>query len=391
LVSYLFLLDDLHDIDYYDRINIKLNNTLKQWSFYRMTRLFNTDCEGPISKNDNAFELAQRFMPQGDKFFSKISKYDDILADIDQKKGYKAGDTLKLILPFFKAYDITEADIINFSSKNILIVPEADFALQFIDNIMPAFIISTSYCPYINALCNAINFPVDKTFCTELSIDNYILPKSEVSYLKELYNEILALPDIEISSSAKSRSDLNDETIKCVERLDQIFWNELSQMVSGKMLVDINPVGGFEKANAIKESCKITGLELSKVMYVGDSITDTEAMKLTSKSGGISISFNGNRYAIQSSDIACMSPNALILAGLAYRFNEYGTDAIKELAMDWDKLKHEFEGDIQKIIPRFSVKEIDLCLINETNINDLISKSENFRKTIRGESIGRLG
>ena len=66
-------------------------------------RIFISDCEGPISKNDNAFELAANFIPNGDKLFANISKYDDVLADVLQKPGYSAGSTLKLILPFFKA------------------------------------------------------------------------------------------------------------------------------------------------------------------------------------------------------------------------------------------------------------------------------------------------
>ncbi len=83
-------------------------------------RIFISDCEGPISKNDNAFELASHFIPHGDKFFTLISRYDDILADIVKKKGYKAGDTLKLILPFLKAYDATNQGIMEYSSKNVL-------------------------------------------------------------------------------------------------------------------------------------------------------------------------------------------------------------------------------------------------------------------------------
>jgi energy-converting hydrogenase A subunit R len=45
-------------------------------------RIFVTDCEGPISKNDNAMELAASFVPQGERFFSLLSKYDDFLADV---------------------------------------------------------------------------------------------------------------------------------------------------------------------------------------------------------------------------------------------------------------------------------------------------------------------
>jgi len=356
-----------------------------------MKRLFDTDCEGPISKNDNAFEITQSFVPDGGKFFAKLSKYDDLLADIDKKPNYKAGDTLRLILPFLKAYGVTDSIIQEYSAQNILIVPGADIALKHINAVMPIFIISTSYRPYINSLCEVVGFPIKNTFCTELSLDKYELPDFETLYLKELHDEILKLPEIKIPASAKSRDDLDDGTVICAERLDQIFWSEFHNMVVGKMLDEVNPIGGFEKANAIRKSCDITDVQLSDVMYAGDSITDTEAMKLVSESGGVALSFNGNRYAIQSADIACISPNALILAGLALLFNDRGTQAIYDLASEWDQNRYEFESDINQTISSFTVKDVTLNLIDKSNIHELISKSESFRKTVRGENIGRLG
>ena len=49
-------------------------------------RIFVTDCEGPITKNDNAAELAEAFIPDGGAFFRKISLYDDYLAEIARKR-----------------------------------------------------------------------------------------------------------------------------------------------------------------------------------------------------------------------------------------------------------------------------------------------------------------
>jgi len=347
-----------------------------------MRRLFATDCEGPISKNDNAFEITKEFIPNGDKFFAKVSRYDDLLADIDKKNGYKAGDTLKLILPFLKAYGITDRMIREYSENNILIVPSADYTLRQISSKMPTFIISTSYRPYIDSLCKIIGFPVENTFCTELLLDDYDIPKSEIEYIKVLYNEILNLPTIEIPLSAKTRTDLDKDTIITVERLDEIFWDEFPKMFAGKLIKDVNPIGGFEKANAVKKICKKTEIPLSEVMYVGDSITDASAMELVSESGGIAVSFNGNRYAIKSADIACISPNALILMELALIFNDAGKQAVKDVAIEWNE-----DPDNRSI----SDQEITLDVIDNTNMQSLITKSESFRKTIRGESIGRLG
>ena len=58
-----------------------------------MKRIFVSDCEGPISKNDNAFEITASFVPNGGKLFTVVSKYDDVLADVLKKPDYTAGST----------------------------------------------------------------------------------------------------------------------------------------------------------------------------------------------------------------------------------------------------------------------------------------------------------
>ena len=71
-----------------------------------------TVCEGPLALNDNAFELCREFIkPQGDRFFQQVSRYNDYLAGVAKRPGYKAGDLLKLILPFLKANGLTNARI----------------------------------------------------------------------------------------------------------------------------------------------------------------------------------------------------------------------------------------------------------------------------------------
>jgi energy-converting hydrogenase A subunit R len=76
-----------------------------------------TDCEGPISKNDNAFELAERFVEGGAKLFTLISKFDDYLGEIEKIEGYRYGSTLVYILPFLKAAGVTDLDVRGFQKQ----------------------------------------------------------------------------------------------------------------------------------------------------------------------------------------------------------------------------------------------------------------------------------
>ena len=126
----------------------------------RAGRIYVTDCEGPLTRNDNAQEIAERFVPDGAEFFARLSKYDDFLADVVHKPGYNAGDTLRLIPPFFKAFYVTDEDVELFSAEQVLLVPEALKTLDAVSALMPAFIISTSYTPYLQGAVRARRVPV---------------------------------------------------------------------------------------------------------------------------------------------------------------------------------------------------------------------------------------
>jgi predicted HAD superfamily phosphohydrolase len=353
-----------------------------------MEKYYYTDCEGPISKNDNAFELAQEFIPNGGEFFAKLSKYDDYIALIDIETDYNAGYTLRLIVPFLKAYGVTNAAIREFSSKNILLMPGAKEALEYIQKIMPTFILSTSYRPYIDSLCDAIEFPKDNAFCTELNIDKYKMVDAEIKYLQKLHREILELPDIVIP---KDEEETDDDSLRTVKRLDKIFQDYFPDMTSGRILKEVNTLGGYQKTYILESNCRKMGITIDSIMYVGDSITDSDIMEYVQDEGGVSVSFNGNRYAIEVADIACISPNAMILALLAHTYNERDKTGIIELTEQWESLKLNPEQIAIEGLQEFPTQEIDLYIVRESDREELVKKSESFRKTIRGERIGGLG
>jgi len=358
-------------------------------------RIFISDCEGPISKNDNAFELATDFIPQGDNFFTFISKYDDILADIVKKPGYKAGDTLKLILPFLKAYGATNQGMTEYSSKNVLLVPGAKHMLQFVKTVMPAFIVSTSYEHYIRALCSLINFPYENVCCTRLDLDKHKLEEKERERLKQLRKEMSALPMLEIPKSAKSLKDFPMRYQEAIKKLDKIFWEEISKMEIGKIFVEVNPVGGYEKSEAVQSIATRMGNKLSSVMYVGDSITDVSAFQLVRKEGGLTISFNGNDYAVREAEIAVLSENAVITAVLADTFNKFGKNGVFKLVKEWNHQafqKYGVDPSLQEHALKLYPEQLpQVEIITPDNKERLMKESSAFRKTVRGEAIGKLG
>ncbi len=357
-------------------------------------RIFITDCEGPISKNDNAFELSTHFIPKGDKFFALISRYDDVLADVVKKPGYKAGDTLRLILPFLKAYGATNEKIRGYSSRNILLVPGAGETIRFVKDIMPAFIVSTSYEQYIFSLCAVTGFPSRNVYCTLLNLDKYKIDKEEIDRLKELSEEMSTMPMMEIPEDAKSMRDFSQRDQKTISRLDEIFWKEIPKMESGRMLEEVSPVGGYEKANAVKDIVGRLNNRLENVMYVGDSITDVSPFQLVRRNGGLTVSFNGNRYAIREAEVAVLSHNTILTSILADVFSKHGRERVIEMVKEWDDSTLERYVDLafrKRVIELWPTELPRIEIITDENRERLSKESSVFRKTVRGEAIGRLG
>jgi energy-converting hydrogenase A subunit R len=360
-----------------------------------LKRVFISDCEGPISKNDNALEVTARFVPNGDKLFTIISKYDDVLADVLKKPGYSAGGTLKLILPFLKTYDVTDRRMREFSAQNLILIASSKDTLQHVRSIASVFIVSTSYEHYIKALCKALDFPYGNTFCTHLSIDKYSLTETEKSRLKEMAGEIAQMPLANIPPMAKSLKDFSITDQEAIGRLDTIFWNEMASMGVSEIFSEVTPVGGGQKAEAIKDACKRLPAPLEDVMYVGDSITDVEAFKLVRGNGGLTVSFNGNQYAIRSAEVAVLSENSIVTAIVADLFCKLGKQQTLQVLENWNLKALQKSAVSQPLLDRLFMlypKALPkVQIVTAENMEKLVKESSEFRKKVRGEAVGRLG
>jgi energy-converting hydrogenase A subunit R len=355
---------------------------------------FITDCEGPISKNDNAYETTSHFVKGGKKLFTVISRYDDVVADILHRPGYKAGETVKLVLPFLKACGATDRKMQEYSRKNLILIAHAKETLQYIQNHAESFIVSTSYEHYIHVMCDALGFPCKNAYCTQFSLKNYALPLSEKNRLMEIAAEIETMPLFEISPDACSLPSLPPSTMNCIKRLDEIF-KEVKSMEIGRIYNDVITMGGSEKAEAVKDASRRAGTDLHNVMYVGDSITDVQAFRLIRQRGGLATSFNGNRYAVENTEIAVLSESSLVTAVLADVFLRKGKAEALRFAENWSRetlLKSSVDSKIlRRFFEVFPHRLPKVEKVTGQNMKSLIEASSRFRKKVRGEAIGKLG
>lgn len=346
-------------------------------------RIFCLDCEGPITLNDNAFEICQHFLPRGGHFFKLISSFDDYLAEVIKKEGYAAGGTLKLIAPFLKAHGVDNEQIKRYSKKSLRFVPGAKDMLQKLRSLMEVFIISTSYTPYIEALCERVNFPLQNTFSTFLDLDSCPLSRKEKQGLLQLYREINSLS----LCPPAGEKDISLEEEKIIHRLDKIFFQELALMDWKIFMDEINPVGGEEKRRAVKKLINKTKAAAQDTMYAGDSITDAKVLRYVRGKRGVSISFNGNVYALREAEFACISPDTYPLFLAAKKFKQGGREAVVNIASSWPQILKKEEGRKLTSLAPGSI----FTLVKEENFSHLLGISQKTRETLRGEKIGELG
>lgn len=340
-----------------------------------------TDCEGPLTLNDNAYELADYFIQNGGELFKTLSLYDDYLVDIVEKEGYKAGNTLKLILPFLLNAGVTNDDMVEFSRNNISVLKDSKDLLNHIKEMMNHYIVSTSYGQYIEALSDYMDFPFENTFYTSVNVDVPI-SKEEKELIEKFKKQILENP-------------------KDYELFDKIFFEEIPKMGFYNSIKDVEVVGGEGKKMAIEKIIADKNIDKNQIFYIGDSITDVEPLKFAKNNNGISVSFNGNRYSINAAEIAIVSESAIPSLLIADIYNENDKEEVLKFIEDYnssdniEKLLENYKitTDVKnKFLNTFKNNDYPIIkIIDNDNFYDIVDESSKMRNTIRGQKIGELG
>lgn len=364
-----------------------------------------SDWEGPWVVADHAFEVIRRGIPDGEKLFSVISEYDDYLAYIKRKPNYQPGDTLALIVPFLLAYNLSNRFLLNVAMQNANFISGALDAIKILEKKGYSLkIISTSYCHYVHYTTALAGISKTNVKCTVLDIDKYasMITEADKKFVREKAKKFSRCPKLGISATTKMDS-LSANTLKIIQELDAFFWEELPGTSFNEVLNEVKPLGGYRKYQALLDFLKEESKELSECITIGDSITDWVMLKNTKDSGGIAISFNGNEYAIRNSNVALISETCLITPIIVDLFFNKGLSGIEKLTSNWtyENVKKAVEsGWIDSSLFNFLVqslkgkleREFPLAIwIKDQNLENIIERSLEMRKKVRGATVGSLG
>lgn len=250
--------------------------------------------EGPLSLQDNAYELMKLF-PNGDKLFEVISRYDDLLT-LEAREDYEPGDTLALIVPFLMLHNISESDIADLASRASL-TGGADKLIPWLEySGWKVFCIGTSYEQYAIHITQKLGIYAHNVACTSFPLDKFRLTlcKEDLKLLHQAEEDILTM-----------RPVTDDDRIKL--NLDNFFWRKLSTTDLGKAIKEVKPVGGQRKVAALNRFADAYDQPLSNWVVIGDGITDFRMLQAVEEAGGLAIAFNANEYALPYSTMSLAS------------------------------------------------------------------------------------
>ncbi|MGZ4919868.1 MAG: hypothetical protein ACXVIP_01295 [Halobacteriota archaeon] len=358
------------------------------------------DLEGPLSPQDNAYEVMQ-LIENGRALFEVISEYDDYLA-LRGRPDYEPGDTLKLIVPFMLVAETTESDIKRVS-KRAKIVPGAKKLIRWLQNDRwDVHIISTSYEQHAFSVASQLGVDQERVHCTRFPLDSFvkILGPSEKEMIRSVEEEILSFHRNGGYEKSMSFKEL-------ANRLDSFFFDQLPRTSMKAIFEQINVVGGERKVHALMRALGDKA-DLQRTAVVGDSITDYKMLRKVRHSCGLSVVFNGNDYALPYGSIAMACSDIRPLYPIFSGFRAGGLDAAFNVAAEWEKAGEVFMKDPEQIPPHFMRKELKQFFMEAPNdevfprFNLLTGKTEpqlesisathgRFRKLVRGQSTAKLG
>ena len=321
------------------------------------------DLEGPLSPQDNAYDL-MKLIPDGDKLFEVISRYDDLLT-MEGRAGYEPGDTLALIVPFLVGHNISEADITTLAARATLTGGAAELVATIKESGWEVFCISTTYEQYARHITRKLGIAADRVACTKFPLDRFSLKLSgdDAALLQRFERDILSIA-------------ADDDKIK--QKLDDFFWKKLPRTGLGAAIKRVKPIGGRRKVTALKKFSASFGRLLSRWVVVGDSITDFRMLKAVNQAQGLAIAFNANQYALPYATMSLASAAISDLAPVLTAWRSGGRGAARQMVTTREK-----DGGKEN-------RGYFHWLSGERDLYNVIARHRQIRGLVR-EAAGKLG
>lgn len=356
-----------------------------------------TDGEGPIVFKDLAADITEKAVPG---LFPILSFYDDYLAEVGTE-GYQAGDTLALIAPHLLAHSVTDEDVANEAKDAKVCLGVEEYISELKRDRWTIRIISTAYSQLWELVGKHIGVPMEDIACTKLDLetlrkrfvsnglfDTVQTAEKNILGLTPLVNE--AIQEVDQGKSIVEVLGKDSRFTPLLGALDKLYWEELPSR-GYQTLGAVKVIGGKRKIEAAQKFAQDLGVNLSDVVYVGDSITDDALHARLSQEGGLPIAINGNNYALRNARVAVATKDMRRLRPVLDVWQSGGFEQVQKF-INLNGVSSSRTKEGSPISEDTSTAHYDLVdPADREGFKRVLGTHKEFRKLVRGAATARLG
>lgn len=335
------------------------------------------DLEGPLSGQDCAYEVFKK-VPDGEQMFRVISYYDDMACGLIpgrrewRREGYEAGDTLKLILPQLIHHGITERDISDVSATATLVPGVRQLFEGLRNDGWKRKIVSTSYAQHAQNIGGQLRLRPEDIYCTQLPLDamanNY--SRESADLIKQFERRLKGFSPDDFGTP-------KDDELKAA--LDKFYWEDLPQTRMGQATDAVSVMGGARKAWAVERVARDAGAFIENMVFVGDSITDSQAAKVMEAMRGLMIAFNGNDFVVPFATVGFATTNMSHLRPALDVWQGNGRAGLREWTNSQPRPQGEFDTNFDWVVDA-----------TDKRVGEIVDTHRRFRRKLR-EDAASLG
>ena len=348
---------------------------------------FVCNCEGFLEANNSTRDICDRYVSNGAKFYDVISRYDYITSTILNRTDSRSGSTTRFIVPFLRAFGVTDFGMHEHSKKVLRTVPEAKRVMGHLMNMMPTFVVSSSYEHNMMAISESLGVPHGVISCSEVELDSIDIGRKEAKTLREMARRITGIALSDYKYDLDVDGHLNNTDMVMLKEMDDIFKEGMKDPVYDNMVTNVKTMGANEKAYFLLDIRKRSVIDLDGTAFVGGDVTDMQVMNLVKDGNGLSMSFNGTECAVRGSNIAVMSRDCTVAAVIMQEFYNEGIEAVFSLVENWDRKILENrecpDPHIMKAMLEANPKKLpEVRIVNKDNVKEISDKSEEYRRKL---------
>ena len=339
---------------------------------------------GFLSSGNAMKRMCDRFIRNGGKLYDILTAYDNISSYGLNREDRRSGDSLKTMIPLLKAAGVTDSSVYDFFAKDMSLMPGSE-VIHHINSIMTVSLVSETYEHHTMALCDSLKLPADSILCTNVSFDSLNIEKQEAKRFRDFATDISKM-DVPKITSRYDQQYLDPKDQLILETIDDLI-ERMNESDIVYQMNEIKPIGGNEKAFSLMDMKRRTEVDLNCTAYLGNNGTDYPAMDIVRDNEGLSLSFNGDAYAVRGSNVAVLSQNSIVAAVLVTEFYNEGLEGVYSLIGSWDRAKlakREFSDRhlMNAMLNAFPSALPEVFVVNDENLERVIKESERFRKKL---------